>query len=588
MRWAIHHRRANRLRRLRGVRLLFLLATLLGFAQPVAAAPQVLTLDPKTQSYELARHALLLRDTSRALKIEQFDHRATPAGAWFEVDEDAPNYGYTADPFWLDIHLRNATGKEQQWLWEVGYSPLDHVELFIERGPGVWERHQAGDSIAFAQHEVEYRNPVFRIDLPPTDDLRALLRVQSAGTVNIPLTLWSPRGFAAYDHSSQFLFGLLYGVLLVMALYNLTLFAVLRDVTYLYCVLFIVGLGLFEMTENGHAAEYLWPTSPWWTNRSSLVMLGVAQCTGSLFGRAFVKNSANVNKLRLLDLAAGLGLALTLGSLVAPYAWAARASGVAVIYVIVSNVVVLVLVWRGGYSPARYPFVAWSTVLVTGLLNALCSAGVVPRYFFITYGFQLATCAGAVLLSLGLADRIALLRTAMETAELMALTDSLTRLPNRRRLDQVIQGEWQRCVRSRQSLSFIMIDIDYFKLYNDRYGHLAGDACLRKVGEALDKTQRRGADFLARYGGEEFAVVLPDTDLDGAEIVAERLKRAISSLDILHEGSSTQRCVTISLGVATVIPRVESSPSLLIEGADEALYAAKNQGRNRYASQKVA
>lgn len=173
------------------------------------------------------------------------------------------------------------------------------------------------------------------------------------------------------------------------------------------------------------------------------------------------------------------------------------------------------------------------------------------------------------------------LETEKDKAQQSAMTDGLTCIPNRRYFDETLDKELFRLKRSGSPLALILIDIDHFKRYNDRYGHVAGDDCLKLVAGAIRSNIGRAPDFTARYGGEEFAVVMPDTDIQGAMIVAERLRKSIESLALPHEESITAPHVTISLGVASVYPETIDSPETLVRLADEALYAAKNSGRNR-------
>ena len=173
------------------------------------------------------------------------------------------------------------------------------------------------------------------------------------------------------------------------------------------------------------------------------------------------------------------------------------------------------------------------------------------------------------------------LKRLRDRLELMSTTDGLTGVANRRGFDACLAREWQRAARARGQLSLIMADIDFFKIFNDHYGHLAGDTCLRAVAQVIAETASRPADLVARYGGEEFVALLPDTDAAGAAQLAEKMRGRLASLDIAHAASEAARHVTISLGVATLVPETRDDPSYLILQADEALYRAKDGGRNR-------
>lgn len=165
--------------------------------------------------------------------------------------------------------------------------------------------------------------------------------------------------------------------------------------------------------------------------------------------------------------------------------------------------------------------------------------------------------------------------------ERLAAVDGLTRVYNRRRFDEVFLAEWNRLLREEKPLSLIMGDVDQFKAYNDTYGHPAGDSCLERIARSIVKVAKRPADCVARYGGEEFVVVLPNTDLAGATYVAEGIRSAVHNLNIPHSTSSVSHRVTLSLGVACQVPDEAMAPSLLIEAADRAMYAAKESGRDR-------
>ncbi len=180
------------------------------------------------------------------------------------------------------------------------------------------------------------------------------------------------------------------------------------------------------------------------------------------------------------------------------------------------------------------------------------------------------------------------LNKANNTLKMMAIKDALTGLYNRRYFDEMLIKELKRSMRTETSLSLILCDIDYFKMYNDHYGHQAGDDCLVKVAQALQKECQRPGDVAARYGGEEFVFILPETGLQGAGIVAESIVASVKALSIPHQESSVSDSVTLSCGVASVQPKktddlIELAHNL-IKLADENLYKAKEQGRDRVVS----
>lgn len=176
------------------------------------------------------------------------------------------------------------------------------------------------------------------------------------------------------------------------------------------------------------------------------------------------------------------------------------------------------------------------------------------------------------------------LEEANQRLQRLSSIDGLTGIANRRQLDETLQAEWRRAFRHDSPMSMVMFDLDEFKRFNDAYGHQAGDECLRQVAAALGDGLRRGGDLVARYGGEEFAAVLPDSDLRGALQYAEAARLAVENLAISHGSSPVGKVVTVSVGVASILPRRGGSPTELISRADQALYQAKRKGKNRVES----
>lgn len=160
------------------------------------------------------------------------------------------------------------------------------------------------------------------------------------------------------------------------------------------------------------------------------------------------------------------------------------------------------------------------------------------------------------------------------------MTDGLTGIPNRRRFDEVLAVELHRAARAGHVLALMMLDVDFFKNYNDHYGHQEGDVCLRKVARLLQSHARRDSDLVARYGGEEFVMLVVETDADSAMNLAEDVRQSLEVLDLPH-AKSPLSCVTTSIGVAIFVPEGDQSPEIFIRMADKAMYRAKEQGRNQ-------
>jgi len=213
---------------------------------------------------------------------------------------------------------------------------------------------------------------------------------------------------------------------------------------------------------------------------------------------------------------------------------------------------------RGGISVTLpfIPEVSFTMILSSHIL--LLSAGLIGIFFF---GIRLAD--------------------AYETIKRQAVFDALTGIPNRHSFSERILTEFNRSLRDRNPLSVIIGDIDHFKLYNDTYGHAGGDECLKIVAKTIQKSLKRPGDFCARYGGEEFIIILPATDQKGAKAIADEIRSNILAINIPHEKSLTHKIVTISLGVATKEHGEMITHERLLKMADDALYQAKDTGRNR-------
>jgi diguanylate cyclase (GGDEF)-like protein len=242
--------------------------------------------------------------------------------------------------------------------------------------------------------------------------------------------------------------------------------------------------------------------------------------------------------------------------------------------------------WRSGQRSARFYFVAFAGVFLGVLVNRFALDQVLPHTGFTEWILEIGVAWEVVWLAVAVADHIndtvrenAMLHASEMQLQHLATIDGLTSIPNRRAFDMRLDSEWNRAKRTSRSIALLLVDIDHFKQYNDTYGHLAGDDCLRRVARSIAAAATRSSDFVARYGGEEFAVFLPEADVEEAWSIAERTRMAVLELAIPHERSA-ERCVTISVGLAAWTPTPAQAPSALVAAADGALYDSKRSGRN--------
>lgn len=367
--------------------------------------------DENTRSVPLGRDLQVFEDVDGSATIAQVSNPASSL-PFVRQHQDVLNAGYSTSAFWLKIDLRylphDSSVPLRNWLLELAYPPMDSIELYEADADGVFRLTQkTGDALPYSVRLIKQNNYVFELPFTPGQAKTLYLRLQSQGSIQAPLTLWSNTAYMEEQPSRIYVLGLIYGVLLGMLVYNLFIFLSVRDRSYLFYILYIASFGLYQLSVNGAAVEFLWPQSPWWANASTPFLIGSAALFGCQFARSFLQTAEHSRWMdRLLMGLMGYGLVVMVLSLASSYALALR---LATLLALLFTVVVFaagILAWWRGLRMARYFIIAWSAFLLGGIVNTLMVLGHLPNAFFTMYASQLGSALEVMLLSLALADRI--------------------------------------------------------------------------------------------------------------------------------------------------------------------------------------
>ncbi|WP_350612685.1 7TM diverse intracellular signaling domain-containing protein [Pseudomonas sp. HY7a-MNA-CIBAN-0227] len=385
----------------------YLLMLLLSWLPMLASAVEFNEL---TRSLPLGQVMQVLEDPNGTVAIADVSSQAM-ASRFKPHDKTTLNAGYSRSVFWLKVNLHylpKDPDAQRTWLLELAYPPLDHLELYVPDGAGGYRlAGRTGDAMPFSGREIRQNNYLFNVHFAPGEQKNLYLRLQSEGSIQAPLTLWSSTAYLEEQPLRLYVLGLIYGVLLGMLVYNLFIYLSVRDTSYLYYIFYIASFGMYQLSVNGAAVEYFWPNNPWWANAATPFMIGASALFGSLFARSFLHTAVYSRWLnRLLLAMVASGAVVMLLSLMTSYALALRlATGLALIFT-VTIFIAGIKAWCCGQRVARYFIIAWSAFLIGGVVNTMMVLGYLPNVFLTMYASQIGSAIEVALLSLALADRI--------------------------------------------------------------------------------------------------------------------------------------------------------------------------------------
>lgn len=577
-----------------------------------AASPPQAELGKGTETMRLTPYLSYMHDKS-AVDSAEDAWRLIGTDRFQRVPDGKTAFGFQEGAYWFHAQVVNHNPDQPYWMLVQSFALLDRVDLYLRYPDGRIIHHASGDLLPFSARSISYRHPNFRIQLPPGEVVDLLVRAESQSSMQVPLELYTPAAFTSLSRDAQFVMGIYYGILLALFVYNLVLWITLRDASYFWYLFHITAFGLVLFTLNGYSFEHLWPNNPWLANVAVPLSICLAIIGMQQFSRNFLEMPKRFPRGNIVSLCViAVCFLLGVAALWLPYRiatpWATRAVIVSVLWTVTAAIVIL----RRGYVPARLFLVAWALFLTGAAMIAALAFGLLPKNMMTEYGVQIGSALEMLLLSIALSYRYASLRNeneriaaeanlqlerkvAQRTQEvrstLMQLEDAhrrlrdssrrdgLTGLYNRTHFHENFERMLKEAREQGQPLSLLMIDLDHFKSINDKYGHLAGDDCLRWAAQRIGQSLRvHETSLVARFGGEEFVAVLPGHDLRSAVNVAESVRKRL--VDEPCVSGTHQLRVSASIGVHTVEPQTDIDSDAALSVADQALYSAKANGRD--------
>lgn len=604
-------------------RLAFSITLMLSLILTNGSALASVELTPASSAMLLNEHIELLEDRSAQLTIADMANPAVQRD--FQPANGRASVGQSRNPWWIKVTLQRTADAPRDWWLENAGITIFNLQLYLPDGQGGWTVRETGEAVPYLHgRDYAYRRMLFKLPELGEQPLTLYFRSLDPAGNSFPLRVWQLPDLAQLAGNENIGFGLIYGVILALLLYNLFILVSLRDRAYFWYVMATACVLIFILSMSGHGAQYLWPDSPvpFWLDRITLPSLW------GIFVMRFTQELLYTKRGLIWPhrlLSAGCGLYVIA---IVINAFGYRAEGALMIALTPIVTVPVALFSAGvrcyqGFTPARFYLLGHGAVLASTVVLVMRAAGLIEPNNFTAYLFPISVAAESILFSFALAYRIQTLKqekadaleqvdrektarltqiqssadelqhaVKLRTAELAAANqqlhererelrhaafhDPLTELHNRRFLVERCETALANARRHRETTALLLFDLDHFKPINDKYGHAAGDHMLQSIAQRLREHVRAG-DTVARLGGDEFAVLVCGQDAEPhAREIAERLLDELAK-PVLY--GAERLTVTISIGVA-LYPHHASNFATLYKAADEMLYKVKLRGRS--------
>jgi diguanylate cyclase (GGDEF)-like protein len=587
------------------------------------AVPLEIALSGSEAQVSLGMNAQVLEDAPGHLQLQDVRQRDRD---WSAFHSDTFNFGFSKSVWWARIRLHHTGSTPIRRMLDVGTALQDEIDWYVVKPDGAVVQHVlTGDRHPFASRPIHTRVPTFQIDMQPGEVLDLYIRLSSHDGLQeaVSLKLWHPDAHVQALETETLAFGLYFGALGTVLLYNLFLFLSTRQRSFGWYSAYVAAFLFWGLIFRGYAFQYWWPDAPNFNNQILPLAAAASYCLFGVFMVSYLHTGSTAPRLmhRIMVFALVGNVLCVTPAVFNHYALSfALSIPFGVTQIIMALTIGALLAWRG-YRPARFFVTAFFLLAVGVVLYYLRVLGAVPSNIVTENFLQIGSALEVLLLAFGLADQMNTLRLeklraerqalaaqealnteleslvkrrtrALEAANQrlaeMAITDELTGAFNRRHFNSAFEADVARHRRNGTPVAFCMLDIDQFKAYNDRYGHVAGDAVLQRVAQVITGNLQRAGDQFFRLGGEEFGILLSvDHPADKIVSFIDKIRADIEALGITHELAAHQ-VITASFGLVWAGPESKATrPEDVYAAADELLYQAKSQGRNRVVSRSM-
>lgn len=597
----------------------------------VVNAENALTIDINTPDKLPLTDWVYITSASQSSDIGQVSRLSSTH--WDKLNPDIIR-GLGDKQFWVKFSLYSNGAFTSNKIISIANSHLDLIELYHFNRQRLVNKVIMGDSIPFSQRPIISNDFSYPFSSKSDDFHTFYIRISTTGSANLPMTLWSDNTYYQSSEQNSLLYGFQIGVLIAIGIFSLFIALTSHSFSYTYYAGYVLSLTLFVATLHGIAFRFIWPNWPVVQTFILPMLLCISMAFAYLFSEKVMQlKYHSLTMLRICRAGAAISVLLLFIGLFLDYNLALKMDVAAVMFTCVLLMYISLLQGIRGHKLAKLFAIGWAGMMLGVLISGLMYLGYVEFELQAKTPFMLGLSFEIIFMAALLAiryndERLAKMQIQKEallqaenikqtreealriearsseqlgqmvqerTLELeialrelneanqklteQTTIDSLTGVKNRNSFDKRIVAEGRISRRQQTPMAILMLDIDHFKSINDTYGHLAGDQALRVIAVELKQKLKRPTDLVSRFGGEEFAIILPNTNQEGALQVAESIRKAIFELPISWGGVTIP--LTVSIGVSVEIVSSEQHTTLLLERADKALYRAKNEGRNR-------